>query len=203
MTEHGLDVSHDEIAREAGVAVGTVYRRYPEKEQLFEALFVDRVEAVVALAEEALAKPDAWEGLTSYLEGVFEMQAGDRGLRQFMTRGPGTGLAARAGAVIQPAVGELVSRAQAQGKLRADIAPNDIPLIPMMVGAVMDNARVVEPELWRRVLALVLDGLSLAPRSGRLPGEPAGFDALMQILSGPPTRRPMTSDLPRGRSVND
>lgn len=190
VTEHGLNVSHDEIALAAGVAVGTVYRRYPEKEQLFEALFLDRVEAVVALAEEALLNPDAWQGLTRYLESVFEMQADDRGLREFMSRGRGTGLAAEAGAAIQPAVSKLVSRAQAEGKLRADIGPNDIPLIPMMVGAVMDNARHVEPDLWRRVLAIVLEGLSTDARLQPLPGEPAAFEALIEVLSGPPTRRP-------------
>lgn len=199
VTEHGLNVSHDEIALAAGVAVGTVYRRYPEKGQLFEALFVDRIEAVVTLAEQALLNPDAWQGLTSYLEGVFEMQADDRGLRELMTRGRGSGLAAREGAVVQPAVSELVSRAQAEGKLRADIGPNDIPLIPMMVGAVMDNAHHVEPDLWRRVLAVVLDGLSTDARLQPLPGEPADFDALMQVLSGPPTRRPSTESVRGGR----
>ncbi len=184
VTERGLDVSHDEIARAAGVAVGTVYRRYPERQQLFEALFVDRVDAVVALAEGALADEDAWVGLTSFLVGVFEMQAGDRGLREFMSRGGGTRLALRAGASIQPVVGELVRRAHADGALRADVGAGDIPLIPLMVGAVMDGAREVEPELWRRVLAVLIDGISAGPRDGRLPGEPPAPEALAAILSG-------------------
>jgi AcrR family transcriptional regulator len=190
VTEHGLEVSHDEIAREAGVAVGTVYRRYPRKHQLFEALFVDRVDAVVALAEEALAFDDAWQGLSRFLVGVFELQADDRGLREFMTRGGGTGLAARAGASIQPVVGELVRRAHADGALRADIGVGDIPLIPMMVGAVMDAARAVEPELWRRVLAVIIDGISAGPRTARLPGDPPAPEALAAILSRAPVERP-------------
>jgi len=189
VTAQGLQVSHDEIAREAGVAVGTVYRRYPRKEQLFEALFVDRVEAVVALAEASLTEPDAWEGLTSFLVGVFELQAEDRGLREFMSRGAGTGLAARAGARIQPVVGELVRRAHAEGALRPDIGVGDIPLIPMMVGAVMDGAREASPELWRRMLAIVIDGISAGPRPLRLPGEQPNPEALAAILSASPPPR--------------
>lgn len=190
VTERGLDVSHDEIAREAGVAVGTVYRRYPHRDQLFEALFVDRVNMVVALAEAALGHGDAWGGLTSFLVGVFELQAEDRGLREFMTRGGGTGLAARAGASIQPVVGELVHRAHSAGSLRADIGVGDIPLIPMMVGAVMDGARHASPELWRRTLAIIVDGIAAGPRTARLPGKPPEPDELAAILSGTPVQRP-------------
>lgn len=189
VTEHGLDVSHDEIAREAGVAVGTVYRRYSRKDQLFETVFVDRVDGVVALAEEALTADDAWEGFSSFLVGVFELQAHDRGLREFMTRGGGTGLAARAAASIQPVGGELVRRAHADGALRADIGVGDIPLIPMMVGAVMDAARHVETELWRRVLAVILNGISAGPPTARLPGNPPPPEALAAILSGAPVQR--------------
>jgi hypothetical protein len=175
VTEHGLNVSHDEIAREAGVAVGTVYRRYPRKHQL---------------AEAALAHEDAWEGLTSFLVGVFEMQADDRGLREFMSRGGGTGQAARAGASIQPVVGELVRRAHADGALRADVGVGDMPLIPMMVGVVMDGARHVSPELWRRMLAIIMDGISAGPRTAPLPGEPPSPQALAVILSAAPVQRP-------------
>ena len=57
-TERGLDVSLDEVARHAGVGVGTVYRRFRTKEELVEALFVDRIEAVAALAEHAAEAPD-------------------------------------------------------------------------------------------------------------------------------------------------
>lgn len=189
VAEHGLGVSHDDIAREARVGVGTVYRRYPDKQQLFDALFFDRVEAVAALAEEALADDDAWHGLSRFLEGVFEMQVDDRGLREFMTRGGDTGLAAQAGARIQPVVGELVRRAHADGTLRADVDMGDIPLIPVMVGAIMDGARHVEPELWRRVLAVIVDGIAAGPRSARLPGEPPAPEALAAILTGAHTQR--------------
>lgn len=58
-----------------------------------------------------------------------------------------------------------------------------------MVGAVMDSARTVDAELWRRVLAIVLDGLAAASRSGSLPGEPVAFDALTRILGSADLRK--------------
>ena len=67
--ERGLDVSLDEIARHAGVGVGTVYRRFRTKEELIEALFMDRLDSVAAIADEAYANPDAWCGLVSFMSG--------------------------------------------------------------------------------------------------------------------------------------
>src|ERR1700759_5745549 len=61
--ELGLEASLDEVARRAGVGVGTVYRRFPAKEDLIEALFVDRIESGATLAEEAAQAPDPWTGL--------------------------------------------------------------------------------------------------------------------------------------------
>ncbi len=76
-TERGLDVSLDEVARHAGVGVGTVYRRFRTKEDLVEALFVDRIEEVAALAEDAAEAPDPWTGLAS-LHGAGGRDAGRR-----------------------------------------------------------------------------------------------------------------------------
>ena len=145
---------------------------------------------MAALAEEALTQDDAWKGLSRFLEGVFELQVDDRGLRQFMTRGGGTGLAAQAAVRIQPVVRELVRRAHADGTLRADVGVGDIPLIPMMVGVVMDGARHVSPELWRRMLAIIIDGISAGPRTAALPGEPPDPQALAVILSATQIKRP-------------
>ena len=83
-TERGLDVSLDEVARHAGVGVGTVYRRFRTKEDLVEALFVDRIEEVAALAEKATHASDPWSGLTGFMQEAATMLAGDLGLRQMM-----------------------------------------------------------------------------------------------------------------------
>ena len=104
------------------------------------------------------------------MAGVFELQAEDRGLREFMTRGGGADLAARMS--IQPAVSELVRRAQDSGALRSDIGVGDVPLIPMMVGAVINGADDVSPGLLRRILAVVVDGLSAYAPAASPPAEP-------------------------------
>src|SRR6201996_3844948 len=69
-TEHGLDATLDEVARAAGVGVGTVYRRFPDKESLVAELFRERVDALVTVAEEACTARDPWQGLVTYLEFV-------------------------------------------------------------------------------------------------------------------------------------
>src|SRR3954451_19513632 len=72
--EEGLDVGLHEIAKRAGVGVGTIYRRFPDKEDLIEALFHDRVGEVVGMAEAALEHEDAWEGIRHFLVSVMELQ---------------------------------------------------------------------------------------------------------------------------------
>src|SRR5215216_4777906 len=78
--DKGLSVGLDEIAHHAGVGVGTAYRRFPDKRQLIEALFDERLDRLVELAERGLAADDAWEGLTGFLEQATELQIANRGL---------------------------------------------------------------------------------------------------------------------------
>ena len=159
-TERGLDVSLDEVARHAGVGVGTVYRRFRTKEDLVEALFMDRIEEVAALAEEAAEAPDPWSGLVAFMEQMTAMLAGDLGLRQmlmFATYGRDKVWYARQRNA--PLVTRLVERAQAAGQLRSDLRQTDIPFIVFVLTEAAQLARQVSPEIWRRYLALVLDGL--------------------------------------------
>src|SRR3954468_15807059 len=85
--EDGLDVGLHQIAKRAGVGVGTVYRRFPEKDQLVEALFEDRIDEVLGIAEAALAEDDAWTGLEHYLYRTCELQVADHGLHQLVFAG--------------------------------------------------------------------------------------------------------------------
>jgi AcrR family transcriptional regulator len=170
--ERGLGITLDEIARLAGVGVGTVYRRFPNKELLIDALFEERIGEVVALAREAAADEDAWRGLTRFLEGAVGQLAADRGLRELVlgsTYGPERIVSARSR--IKPQVDELVARAHAQGKLRRDVGATDFPLLLMMLDAVVDTTRDVDPQSWRRALGIVIDGLA-APGRTELPGAP-------------------------------
>ena len=83
-TTRGLQASLDDVARQAGVGVGTVYRRFRTKEELIEALFMDRLDSVATIADESYAAPDAWCGLVSFMERMAELMAGNLGLRQML-----------------------------------------------------------------------------------------------------------------------
>lgn len=158
--ENGLAVTLDEIARRAGVGVGTIYRRFPDKEQLIDALFEERIGEVVAVAEAALHNPDAWAGLVSFLDGAAELHASDRGLKEVTLSGEhGLERVHRARQLMFPLVTRLVARAQEQGSLRADVEPTDLPIMLMMLGALSECTREVDPEVWRRYLGILTDGL--------------------------------------------
>jgi AcrR family transcriptional regulator len=173
--EDGLAVTLDEIARRAGVGVGTVYRRFPDKEQLIEALFEERIGEMAALAEEALRCEDAWEGLVRYLEDATAAQADDRGLKEVALSGAhGLERVARARQLMYPLVSRLVARAQEQGELRPDIEPTDLPLLQLMLGSLSECTRDVEPEVWRRFLGVLTDGLRTR-RDGPTPLAPRGL----------------------------
>ena len=161
--ERGLDVSLDEIARHAGVGVGTVYRRFRTKEELIEALFLDRLDSVASIADEAYANPDAWRGLVSFMERMAEIMAGELGLRQILMFATyGRDLVAVARQRNEPLVDRLVRRAQAAGQLRADIQQTDIPFIVFILTEAAHLAYAANPGIWRRYLTLILDGMQPA-----------------------------------------
>ena len=156
----GLAVSMDEIARHAGVGVGTAYRRFASREELIEALFEDRIEQVVANAERALEDPDPWRGFVRFLEAHMEMQSADRGLKELLFS-PAE-LREKMAPVrerMRPLMEALIGRAQASGDLRPDISYTDVPGLGFMVGAAAELGGDIAPDLWRRYLELLLDGL--------------------------------------------
>jgi AcrR family transcriptional regulator len=159
-TEHGLDATLDEVARAAGVGVGTVYRRFPDKESLVSELFRDRIDALVTVAEEACAAADPWQGLVSYLEYVAAALAGDLGLRQLMMFGTyDRDQVCYARDRMRPVISKLVERAQASGDLRPDFQATDVKMIAFMLASIAEYAASVTPEVWRRYLAMLIDGL--------------------------------------------
>ena len=173
--EDGLSVTLDEIARRAGVGVGTIYRRFPDKEQLIDALFESRMNEFAAEAEAALLADDAWTGLVRFLERATEQHACDRGFKEVALSGThGLERVARARQLMFPLVSRLVARAQADGSLRADVEATDLPLLQLMLGSLSECTREVDPEAWRRYLGILTDGL----RTRRDEPTPLGTPAL-------------------------
>jgi AcrR family transcriptional regulator len=174
--EDGLAVTLDEIARRAGLGVGTVYRRFPDKEQLIDALFEEGIGRMVAIAEEALRDDDPWNGLVGFLEAATGAHAEDRGLKEVALSGAhGLERVARARQLMFPLVTRLVERAQEQGTLRPDVEPTDLPLLQLMLGSLSECTRGVEPDVWRRFLGILTDGLRTR-RDGPTPLERSGLE---------------------------
>src|SRR5947209_5600263 len=182
--ERGLAATLDDVAARAGLGVGTVYRRFSSREELIDALFEDRVLEVVRLADQALAIEDPWEALCAFIEGVAAAQACDRGLKEVLL---GTAVGRRrVGEVreqMRPRAQELVRRAKAAGVLRDDFDPTDLPLLQMMLGVVAEVAPPDRPDLWRRQLRLIFDGMRADP-APRTPLEepPLGFAAMAGVM---------------------
>ena len=191
--ERGLEVTMDEIARCAGVGVGTVYRRFESRDEIIAALFEDRMRDYVALGDAALADPDPWAGFVTFLESSLSMQAADRGLKELLMSDRRTlDRIARVRERVMPLVERLLVRAQEAGALRADVSVRDVPVLSLMVGQVIDFTQDAAPDLWRRYLALLLDGLrgGVGPLPGS-PLEPEQLDAAMAAFR--PRGRPRAS----------
>jgi AcrR family transcriptional regulator len=156
----GVDAPVDEITRHAGVGMGTLYRHFPTKDDLVDAVLEEAFDAYVALAEEAVEAADASTAFTTFLERVLELHAGNRGLMQVIAsseRGRERAQATRER--VQPLVRRLVERAQSAGGLRADLTAEDVPVLFRALGRIIELTDEGQPDLWRRYLNLLLDGL--------------------------------------------
>jgi AcrR family transcriptional regulator len=183
--EQGLDASMNDIAAAAGVGVGTVYRRFPQRRDLIEALFVQRLDALERLASQAAAEPDPWKGLVWMFEQMMATEASDLSFAQLIDDDDAR--AAFIGGVdrIRPAGQLLIERAKAAGQLRADVEMSDFIVIKRMLTAATMTTRTVRPDLWRRMLVICLDGLR-APGATPLPGTALSDDEIRATIATPP-----------------
>jgi hypothetical protein len=128
---------------------------------LVEALFEEAIDGIVQIAVEAASIASSWDGLVFFMERASQRQAEDLGLRDVMLHSKyGRDRVAQARDRIIPVVGRLVERAQHDGHLRTDVVAADIPIIEFMVNAVAGRTSDLAPQLWRRYLTIILDGLS-------------------------------------------
>jgi AcrR family transcriptional regulator len=155
MARNGLDVQMDEIARLAGVGVGTVYRHFPTKDDLIEALAAERFERLQELALEALAQTDPWDSFEQFIRASAIIQTEDRALSELLTSRPEAMSRAAERVGMLALVSELLERAQAAGVVRDDAHPRDIPMIMCALAGTFRNPHA-NPD---RYIGLVLDGL--------------------------------------------
>ena len=142
------------------------------------------------ILETARDLPDPWRALVTFMSDTLAHQAENRGLGELAF---GTARAMRlstqARERVAPVVDDIVARARAAGVIRDGVGASDLAFIPIMVGAVMEGARGIDDDLWRRMLALVLDGFR-ASNTTPLPGDQPSGETFDAIMSGPrPARR--------------
>ena len=159
----------DDVARRAQVGIGTVYRHFPTKETLIEALAIDSFQRVTAIAIESLAIEDPWEALTHTLWRGAEIIAADRALSELMADIPGSIIQGTELEVeLNTTMTELLRRAQAAGALRPDVVLDDVPMVMCGIGSATRKEHRV-PDAWRRHMTIVIDGLRASGASGPLP----------------------------------
>jgi AcrR family transcriptional regulator len=168
----GLDVPLEEVADEAGVGIGTLYRRFSSRDELIGACFERRLAEYASAAEEALAATDGWIGFAGYVERICGMQAADRGLADVLNRSLPNAKALEAHRARGYEVSvRLIQRAQAEGSLRADIVAEDLALLFMANAGVIEVTHKAAPDAWRRFVAIFLGGLR-SQSAGSLPPPP-------------------------------
>ncbi|WP_371663046.1 TetR/AcrR family transcriptional regulator [Streptomyces sp. NBC_00280] len=177
----GLGASMASVAREAGVGIATMFRRFPTKEELVDAVFIDRMDAYAEAVAAALEDPDPWNGFVGYIETACAMQAADSGFADVLTTTFPTAkaLERRRNEAYEGMV-ELIGRAKATGRLREDFDSSDLVLLHMANAGVVNATGDAAPDAWRRVVALLVQSFE-APARRPLPASPE-HDSLYRAM---------------------
>ena len=153
----GLDVGMDDVAHRAGVGVGTIYRHFPTKDALLEALWADKAQRVVALTREAAENPDPWGALVEMFERGTAMQADDLAWCEATgPLGPRGWNEDTAPPELLEATNRILRRAKKAGVLRKDFGFNDVANV---FGAIAGLISARGPEARHGLLRIILDGL--------------------------------------------
>lgn len=174
VAERGLDVSALDIAQAAGVGVGTLYRRFGTKEALLDDVVLALYDDVLDTADECRANPDAWDALTSFVFELAKAHRDSRGLAEVTAacdRPASPEIRTRIEA-LQQAVRQMTDAAHATGDLRPDVTWQEVIL---STRAALDTDHCLGVDAgadgWRRVIALLLDGMRTPNRPPAPPAE--------------------------------
>ncbi|MEV4108025.1 helix-turn-helix domain-containing protein [Nonomuraea sp. NPDC049695] len=150
LAERGVGAPLEAVAKRAGVAIGTLYRHFPERGELIDAILDEQLAGWAELARQAVAAADAWEGLVGFLERTCELQARDRAFTELVCQEHQSDRSE-----VNRLIGQLIERAQRAGALRLDVGPIDLAFFMMACSRVAEQ----DPERWRRHFTLMLDAL--------------------------------------------
>jgi AcrR family transcriptional regulator len=152
---HGLDASVEEIARVAGVGIGTLYRRFPTKDALITALVQDVLDTIFELAQAAITQPDG-TGLERFLEASSAYQAKHPGC---LPRLWNTDSEHESIQQVRRIIAALLDDAKRHGRVRAELTSTDLTMIMWSVRGVIETIGAVAPQAWRRHLDILVAGL--------------------------------------------
>ncbi len=156
----GLDAQMDDIAARAGVGVGTVYRHFPTKEALIEALHADRWRRLTAAADPYRDADDPWDGLQRFLWDAARLQRDNRSWAELAAAAPLRFDAEDERQDLLAVTQELVDRAKEAGAVRADLSSHDIGMLMCGTASVMRTTGAHDGDSrWERFFELGLQGL--------------------------------------------
>jgi AcrR family transcriptional regulator len=154
----GLQAPLEDVARQAGVGIATVYRRFPTRERLVAAALLEKVRQYADAAIQAQANPDPWAGFAGFVRRSCALQANDRGLSDLLSMTlPASEEVEQLRATVYQRVADLTERAKAAGRLRPDFVPEDLLLVLIANAAVVHISGPDAPRAWQRLAALFLD----------------------------------------------
>ena len=175
--EHGLEAGVEEIARTAGVGMGTLYRRFSTKDALISALVHDALTTMLKLAREGAERADG-TGLEYFLEAASAYQAAHRGcLPRLWNAGTEHDLVQQ----IRRLIDAMLTDAQRHGRVRADITNADVTIALWAVRGIVETTRGRAPEAWRRHLDVYIAGLR--PAADPLPGRVVSREKLDELIT--------------------
>jgi AcrR family transcriptional regulator len=147
----------DDVARRAGVGVGTVYRHFPTKEAIIEAVAAAGYAEICAIARDSLELEDPWQAFSNFMWRGARLHRDDRAQCEIHTHRPD--VARRVAGdkrELLAIVAQLIERGQLAGVIRADLTAEDMPMIWSTLGAAQQHS---VDKRWERYLEVVLDGL--------------------------------------------
>lgn len=181
--ERGLDVGVDEIARRAGVGMGTLYRHFPNKDALIDAIVDARFAELTGAAERALEAARAWDGVEGFLAVAVELQATDRGFKDALAaRGRDEPRVKAARRKLHAVIERLVNRGREEGALRPDLAGEDIIVLLWATARIVERGGEVGAQQAVRFVAMHLDGLRPSAATEPLPAGPMTVRQLQRVL---------------------
>ena len=162
--ENGVQTQMEDVARRAGVGVGTIYRHFPTKEALMGELLAEKFRMLLATAKDALEVEDPWEAFAGTLRRNAELTAADAATQDAITRADvDWSYAEEARDELIATFDITVKRAQAAGVVRPDFSVHDVPMLMCGVCSTMTRAGGRNDWDWRRHLELLLEGIRVRP----------------------------------------